>query len=222
MYEIMRIADRATIFRDGRHVITAPLSELTLSSIIQHIIGRESKGLTGIDRKSHIRDKVLLELKGISGRHKPRGLSFKLHVGEVLGIAGLLGSGRSAVARLLFGIDPVKDGELLVDGKLVSISTPAEAIAAGIALIPEDRLRQGAIVEHSVSDNLALSALGRISSRGWISARKQKNLASAKIDQLRIKTASAGVRRSHAFGRKPAEGGAGQVARHRSAHCDHG
>lgn len=191
MDEIMRIADRATIFRDGRHVITAPLSELTLSSIIQHIVGKESKGLTGIDRKTHIQDKVVLELKNVTGHHKPKDLSFKLHAGEVLGIAGLLGSGRSAIARLLFGIDPIRQGEVLVEGRPVLIHGPAEAIAMGIALIPEDRLRQGAIIEHNVSDNLTLSALDSISSRGWISARKQTDLASRKIDQLKIKTASA-------------------------------
>jgi ribose transport system ATP-binding protein len=191
MDEIMRIADRATIFRDGRHMITAPLSRLTLASIIQHIVGKESKGLTGIDRKTHIQDKVLLELKNVTGRHKPRNLSFKLHAGEVLGIAGLLGSGRSAIARLLFGVDPVREGEVVVEGKPVSIHEPAEAIAMGIALIPEDRLRQGAIIDHSVSDNLVLSALDIISSRGWISARKQTDLASTEIDKLKIKAASA-------------------------------
>ena len=190
MDEIMRIADRATILRDGRHVITAPLSELTLSSIIQHIVGRDSKGLTGITRTNTRQDQVLLELTNVSGEAKPRNLSLQLHAGEVLGIAGLLGSGRSAIARLLFGIDKVVSGEIRVDGARVQLNSPKDAIALGIALIPEDRLRQGVIIEHTVSDNLALSVFERISSGGWISSRKQSDLASEKIGGLKIKTAS--------------------------------
>lgn len=191
MDEIMRIADRATIFRDGRHVITAPVSELNLTSIIQHIVGRESKGLTGISRQSAKRERILLEMRNVSGRVKPANLSLKVHAGEVVGIAGLLGSGRSAVARLLFGIDPIVSGEILVGGEPVKIESPSDAIGLGIALIPEDRLRQGVVLEHSVSDNLAMSILSRISSKGWISAAKQSDLAQEKIEGLKIKTASA-------------------------------
>lgn len=193
MDEIMRIADRATIFRDGRHVITAPLVELTLTSIIQHIVGKSSKGLSGIERKSFKRPDVLLELIDVSGRNKPTNLSFRLHVGEVLGIAGLLGSGRSSIARLLFGIDPVSNGTIKIRGSATGLTNPETAIAKGIALIPEDRLRQGAIIEHSVSDNLALAILPRISTAGWISATRQKSLALEKIKQLMIKTSSPGA-----------------------------
>ncbi len=190
MDEIMRIADRATILRDGRHVITAPLADLTLTSIIQHIVGRDSKGLTGITRTNTRQEQVLLELTNVSGAAKPKNLSLQLHAGEVLGIAGLLGSGRSAIARLLFGIDKVVSGEIRVDGKPVALNSPTDAIALGIALIPEDRLRQGVIIEHTVSDNLALSVFERISSGGWISSRQQSDLADEKIGGLKIKTAS--------------------------------
>ena len=191
MDEIMKIADRATILRDGRHVITAPLSELTLDSIIEHIVGKQSRGLSGILREDTRRDNVLLELKNVSGLHKPQGLNLTVHAGEVVGIAGLLGSGRSAIARLLFGIDPKASGEILVAGEPVEIGGPAEAIAHGIALIPEDRLRQGVVLEHSVADNIALSVFDRISTRGWISKQKWSDLAAEKIKSLKVKTASA-------------------------------
>ena len=191
MDEIMRIADRATIFRDGKHVITAPLSELTLTSIIQHIVGKESKGLTGILRDNTKQDRVLLELRNVSGEFKPKQVSFKLHAGEVLGIAGLLGSGRSAIARALFGIDPIQSGEILIDGEAVSIHSPSGAIKRGMALIPEDRLRQGVVIEHSVADNIALAIFDRISGKGWISRKTQSDLAQEKIASLKIKTASA-------------------------------
>ncbi len=191
MDEIMKIADRATILRDGRHVITAPLSELTLDSIIEHIVGKQSRGLSGIQRHDTKRDEILLELKNVSGINKPQNLNVTVHAGEVVGIAGLLGSGRSAIARLLFGIDPKAGGEILIAGKPVDINEPAAAVAHGIALIPEDRLRQGVVLEHSVADNIALSVLGRISKRGWISKQKFGDLASEKIKSLKVKTASA-------------------------------
>ncbi len=191
MDEIMKIADRATILRDGRHVITAPLSELTLELIIEHIVGKQSRGLSGILREDTRRDDVLLELKNVSGVHKPRDLNLTVHAGEVVGIAGLLGSGRSAIARLLFGIDQKMSGDIVVAGKTVEINSPAVAIAHGIALIPEDRLRQGVVLEHSVADNISLSVFDRISKRGWISKQKWSDLAAEKIKSLKVKTASA-------------------------------
>jgi ribose transport system ATP-binding protein len=191
MDEIMKIADRATILRDGAHVITASLNELTLESIIEHIVGKQSRGLSGIQREDTKRDEVLLELRNVSGVHKPRDLNLTVHAGEVVGIAGLLGSGRSAIARLLFGIDPKISGDILVAGKPAHITNPATAIALGIALIPEDRLRQGVVLEHSVADNISLSVFDRISNRGWISQQKWSDLAAEKIKSLKVKTASA-------------------------------
>lgn len=191
MDEIMKIADRATILRDGRHVITAPLAKLTLESIIEHIVGKQSRGLSGIAREDTRRNDVLLQLKNVSGCHKPIDLNLTLHAGEVVGIAGLLGSGRSAIARLLFGIDAKMSGDIFVAGKSVEFKGPADAIAQGIALIPEDRLRQGVVLEHSVADNISLSVFDRISKRGWISNQKWGNLAAEKIKSLKVKTSSA-------------------------------
>jgi len=190
MDEIMRIADRATIFRDGRHVVTAPLSELTLESIIAHIVGQQSRGLAGIHREDTRQDRTLIELRNVSGPHKPIGVNLKVHAGEVVGVAGLLGSGRSAIARVLFGIDPKTEGEILVDGKPVALNAPRDAIGHGIALIPEDRLRQGVVLEHSVADNLCLSIFDRLSNMGWITAPKAKAVVDEKIAALKIKTAS--------------------------------
>ncbi len=191
MDEIMRIADRATIFRDGRHVLTAPLSELSLEKIIEVVVGGQSRGLSGIERENTKQDTVLLDLRHVSGLLKPIDASFKLHAGEVIGIAGLLGSGRSAIARLLFGLDQKKSGEILVDGKAVDITSPKQAIALGLALIPEDRLRQGVIIEHSVADNLALSVIDRISRWGFTRGKVFQGLTDKHISELKVKTASA-------------------------------
>jgi len=191
MDEIMRIADRATIFRDGKHVLTAPIKDLTLETIIENVVGRQSRGLSGITREDTRQDKVLVELRGVSGIHKPKDVNLKIHAGEVIGIAGLLGSGRSAIARLLFGIDRLASGQILLDGKPVRIKLPADAIGLGVALIPEDRLRQGVVLDHSVADNLALSIFDRISAWGFVKKKSFDDLAQKHISGLKVKTTSA-------------------------------
>lgn len=193
MDEIMRIADRASILRDGRHVVTAPLSELTLESIIEHIVGKPSQGFSGIARETARLGEPLLELRGLSGEHKPKNVDLTIRAGEVIGVAGLLGSGRSALARVLFGIDRAVAGEIRIGGQVVRINSPADAIAHGIALIPEDRLRQGVVIEHSVAANICLSVLDRLSRWTWVSKEKASELSNDKIGALKIKTASAKV-----------------------------
>ena len=188
MDEIGRIADRATILRDGRHIVTANMEDLTLDSIIEHIVGKQSKGLSGIDRTGARRGEPLLELQGLSGREKPRDVNLTLYAGEVVGVSGLLGSGRSALARVLFGIDPKVAGEVRIAGRPVNITRPQDAIAEGMALVPEDRLRQGVVALHSVKNNISMSVLDHISHRGWVSAAKSDDLARSNIEQLHIKT----------------------------------
>ena len=125
MDEIMRIADRATIMRDGRHAVTAPLSDLCLNKIIEHIIGHASHGLGDVERDEEPNGEALVELRSASGTSKPRNIDLVLNRGEVLGVAGLLGSGRSSLARLLFGVQP------LAPGKSSSRAPAQPEIAAG-------------------------------------------------------------------------------------------
>ena len=191
MDEIMRIADRATIFRDGRHVITAPMTELTIEAIIEHIVGKQSGGFSDISKETAELGEPLLELRGLSGAFKPKNVDLTIRAGEVVGIAGLLGSGRSALARVLFGIDPIVGGEIRIAGKAAKIGSPADAIAQGIALIPEDRLRQGVVIEHSVAANICLAVLDRLSRWTWVSRSEASALSEEKISSLKIKTASA-------------------------------
>ena len=190
MDEITRIADRATILRDGRHVITAPMSELTLEKIIEHIIGRRSRGFSDVARQSVARGAPLLELRGVSGPRKPDNIDLTVHAGEVVGVAGLLGSGRSALARVLFGIDPKRSGEIRVKGVAVDLSSPGEAIKHGLALVPEDRLRQGLVLEHSVEANASISIIERLSRWFFVSQAQANAKADSQIAALRIKTAS--------------------------------
>ncbi len=190
MDEITRIADRATILRDGRHVVTAPMSELTLDKIIEYIIGRRSRGFSDVKRLSASRGVPLLETRGLSGSRKPVSVDLTLYAGEVVGLAGLLGSGRSALARVLFGIDRRRAGEILIKGSPVEIMGPGDAIAKGMALVPEDRLRQGLILEHSVESNTSLSILDRLASWLFVSSARASAAADRQIEGLRIKTSS--------------------------------
>lgn len=190
MDEIARIADRATILRDGRNVITADLADLPIESMIEHIVGKRSRGLSDVVRDERELGDAQLEIKQVSGLHKPQDVTFTVHRGEVVGLAGLLGSGRSSLARVLAGIDPIASGEIRISGKRVNIRKPADAIKRGIVLVPEDRLREGVITEHSISDNLSLSGLDRVSKRTLVSARETRELAERQIADLKIKTAS--------------------------------
>jgi ribose transport system ATP-binding protein len=190
MDEIMRIADRATILRDGRHVITASLRALSLEAIIEHIVGRRSRGFSDVTRRSAEIGAPLLELKGLTGPRKPDRVDLTVRAGEVVGVAGLLGSGRSALARVLFGVDPRRSGEIRIKGVLVDINSPADAVAHGLALVPEDRLRQGLVLEHSVESNANLSILDRLSRWFFVSRSKAAATADRQIAALRIKTAS--------------------------------
>ena len=189
MDEIMRIADRATILRDGRHIVTAPVAELTLEKIVEYMVGRRA-GFSGLHSEDSSLGPVHLELRAVSGERKPTGVDLTARRGEVVGIAGLLGSGRSSLARVLCGIDPLVAGEIRIGGEPVRIANPQAAVAAGIALVPEDRIRQGVVAQHSVADNISLPALDQMSYAHWIKRHAVNALVDGQIERLRIKTSS--------------------------------
>lgn len=190
MDEIARIADRATILRDGRHVITAPMADLPVDVMIEHIVGKRSKGLSDVARGDVSRGEVLLELRDVTGPHKPENVSLTLHRGEVLGLAGLLGSGRSALARVIAGVEPAVAGDIRLRGQGVALRRPADAIAHGIALVPEARATQGIIPAQSVADNMVMAVIGRISRRGFVDRDKVRSITDGMIARLSVKTAS--------------------------------
>ena len=190
MDEIARIADRATILRDGQHVITAPMADLPIDVMIEHIVGKRSKGLADVVRGGTSQGEALLELQGVTGPHKPHNVSFTLHRGEVLGLAGLLGSGRSALARVISGIEPAIAGEIRIKGQQVQIRCPADAIAQGVALVPEARATQGIIPAHSVAENMVMAVLGRITKRGLMDQPRATAITDSMIKRLSVKTAS--------------------------------
>ena len=176
--------------RDGQYVLTAPLSELTLDAIISHIVGQEGRNLSMRQEGTAAAGEVILELRHASGSSKPIDVSLEVRRGEVVGVAGLLGSGRSSLARLVYGVTPLVSGEMLVKGKPVHLRKPSEAIDAGIALIPENRLTEGLVVTHSVASNMCLPVLDRLSRWSLVSSAKVAELVDRHIEWLRVKTDS--------------------------------
>ena len=156
--EIQEICDRLSVYRDGNYIGTRNTAEVDRNQIVSMVVGRELTSLFPKE-ETEIGDTVL-EVKNLTRYGKFHDVSFTLRRGEILGLAGLEGAGRSEVASSLFGIDPADEGEILIDGRKVNIKSPAEAVDSGIGMVTEDRLRQGIIAQLSVKDNMTLARLG--------------------------------------------------------------
>jgi len=152
---------------------------------------RSARGFADVKSSGEAGSETLIELRGVSGSAKPKDVDLAIRRGEVLGLAGLLGSGRSSLARLLFGMEPLASGEIRINGARVRIKSPSDAIAAGVALIPEDRHAQGLVAQHSVGENIILPVLDQISRYSWVSDADAAKVTAAQIAQLRIKAESA-------------------------------
>ncbi|HEV7825289.1 MAG TPA: sugar ABC transporter ATP-binding protein [Mycobacteriales bacterium] len=189
MEEVYRIADRITVLRDGRRVLTERLADLTPARIVEAIVGRRMEGRLEY-RERGTTGEPLLEVRGLHAGRRVRDVSFRVDAGEILGLAGLMGSGRTELARCLFGIDRLEAGEVLLRGRPVDVSSPRAAIEAGLALIPEDRRAQGLVLDHSVRDNLLLPLLGRIRRGPLLSDRRGRALAGALLDRFSVKAAN--------------------------------
>jgi len=190
MDEVYRIADRITILRDGRRLFTKELTEITPAEIVEGIVGKKMEGeLEYQERQGPADTRPLLQARDLRSGRRVRGVSFELYAGEIVGLAGLMGSGRTELARCLFGIDKLDGGELLVHGRPVDVSNPRAAMAAKLALIPEDRREQGLVLDHSVIDNLLLPLLDRVRRGPLIDDRGGRTLARQLIDRFAVKVA---------------------------------
>lgn len=186
--EIGRIADRITVLRDGASVGTFAASELQPQDIIRLMVGREMDRLFPTPTRTP--GPVLVEARNISSVVEGvREISFEIRAGEILGLSGLIGAGRTELARVLFGLSPSDSGSLHIDGREVRISSPQEAIAMGIGYVPEDRRRHGVIPEMAVAANITMASLLRIFPRSWIETSVETTSAEHWIRQLSIKTA---------------------------------
>lgn len=189
MDEIFRLCDAVTVLRDGRHVATQPLSASDEAGLIQMMIGRalETADVMALPARS---TEDLVRVDGLSSPGKFSDISFSLRPGEVLGLAGLVGAGRSEIAHALFGLDPAAVGKVRVAGLGVDIRTPGQAMALGLGLVPEDRKRQGLILDMSALGNTTLPVLDRLSRATFIRRGEERALAASFFDRLRVRTPS--------------------------------
>ena len=184
--EVKAICDRATILRDGAYVATVPVASTSIDEMIRLMVGRDLKDK--FPKVSVERGDELLRVEQLTRHGVLRDVSFSVRRGELVGIAGLVGSKRTETARAIFGADRLDSGRVFVRGKEVSIHAPHDAIAHGIALIPEDRKRQGIFPPLSVRENVVLSALERFSRNGMLDVRKERERAQAFVASLRVAT----------------------------------
>ncbi|MCL1944614.1 MAG: sugar ABC transporter ATP-binding protein [Firmicutes bacterium] len=187
--ELQHITDRITIMRDGEYVSTHNFEDVTIDEMVAKMVGREIT-----EKFPHIETEVgdvVLSVKGLNAGRLVRDISFELRQGEIVGIAGLMGAGRTELSRALVGIDPHSSGEVVLETRQITINKPKDAIKAGIVLVPEDRKRDGLAVRLSIRENLALANLDSITNKlGFVKPRAEKGLVKTSVEALRIKIAS--------------------------------
>jgi ribose transport system ATP-binding protein len=187
MEEILQIADRISVLRDGKVVGTVVKAETSLSEIVQMVVGKKlSSGITRPEISKGPEEIFAVDGLALDGVFSD--ISFKIRSGEILGIGGLVGSGRSEIAHCIFGVEKLTGGEIRVRGQRVKIRSPLDAIKNNIILIPEERKAQGLILNHSVMSNLSLAYLRVISKYQFINGRKRQQSAQQMVNRLRIKT----------------------------------
>ncbi len=187
--ELKHIVDRVTILRDGKYITSLDFKETSLPEIISYMVGREIK--EKFPRVECKRGKKILEIKNLNAGPMVRNINLDLYEGEIVGIAGLVGAGRTETTRAIFGVDQKQSGEIILDGKPVIINKPMDAIKAGIVLAPEDRRKDGLCIRLSIRENLTLPNLDRICSKfGVVNKNKEKKLVEEAIDNFQIKLAS--------------------------------
>jgi len=186
--EIFRVSDRVTVMRDGRTISTRPISGASHTDLVREMVGRELANVFPVRKPS--RDEVVLELKAVTRMPRVRGVSIKIRRGEIVGLSGLVGAGRTDLARLIFGADPIEQGEMIFAGEVLTRHQPHGAIRRGIGLLTEDRKSQGLLLNMTVRGNVTLANLARISRAGFVSRRKEKECIAPLVAGLRIKTPS--------------------------------
>ena len=187
--EIGIISDRITVMRDGEYIDTVPTKDVTTEQIIKMMVGREIYVTSEANSESS-KNEVVLEVKNLNRGRAIKDVSFKLRKGEILGFAGLMGAGRTEVARAIFGADPIDSGEIYVNGKKVNIKQPIDAVKHGIGYLSEDRKQFGLMLNLDVEQNTVIASLENYSKFGWINKNKTRMDTNKWIEALKIKTPS--------------------------------
>jgi ABC-type sugar transport system ATPase subunit len=185
--EVLRISDRISVLRDGHYVGTADKENATVTSVIEMMVGRQVLiQRVGLGSRT---DTALLQVENLSGE-RFQDVSFQLNRGEILGFAGLVGAGRSEVARAIFGADPIRTGKLLLDGKPVHFKLPTDAIKAGLAMVQEDRKVLSLFMDMSILYNVSMAKLPQMASGGFIRGKEETQTAESFVKKLSIKLSS--------------------------------
>lgn len=183
--ELRSIGDQVTVLRDGVTVHSGPLAGLNMDELIHHMVGREVSAI--YSREPGQRGAQLLQVRGLNRSPLLKDINFELHAGEITGMAGLIGAGRTELCRALFGIDRIDSGEITINGKTAPIRSPEEAVRAGLALIPEDRQRTGLATALPIAYNTTMAGLGQVSRYGFINLGAERGVTSEYMRKLRIK-----------------------------------
>ncbi|MBP8964290.1 MAG: sugar ABC transporter ATP-binding protein, partial [Flexilinea sp.] len=186
--ELNAITDRITIIRDGQHIITTDFKNLSADDIIRYMVGRELK--EKFPRIQMPVGKTIFEVKNLSAGKAVRDVSFTVREGEILGIAGLMGAGRTETVRAIFGADKKDSGQLILNGQEIRIDKPQEAIETGIFCVPEDRKRDGLCISMPVYQNATLPNMEKVTHRGIVNTKKEIMIAENMVKQLTIHTPS--------------------------------
>ena len=185
--EVFRLCDTVTVLRDGRHVATRPLHGFTTDTLVESMIGRPLDAYFP-GHLDHPTGRELLRVEGLSSPGRFRDIAFTLRAGEVLGIAGLVGAGRTELLQALFGLDPAASGRVWIGGKEGRPSSPREAMRLGMGLIPEDRKRHGLVLPMGARENITLPLLARLARLGWVRRGEERVLVDRYRQRLRIRT----------------------------------
>jgi ribose transport system ATP-binding protein len=188
MAEVYELADRLSVLRDGEYVGELQRPEFSAAKVIEMMVGRRLEDF--YEHTKHSAGRVVLEVKNMSDGDRVKSANFQLRQGEVLGLAGLVGAGRTELARLIFGADKRKSGEVHLDGKKLEINQPKDAIRAGIGYVPEDRKLQGVFLQMSSGENITMNILGRCATAGVLDFRKLTDRANVEVKAMRVRTAS--------------------------------
>ncbi len=184
--EIYDLADRVTVLRDGAHILTKPIGEVTQAELIRAMVGRDMSAL--FPKQTTTIGTVALEVRGLTRKGEFRDVSFQAHRGEILGFAGLVGAGRTEVARAIFGLEPLDAGEIVLDGQSVAIHTPADAMRHGIAYVPEDRYEHGLVRQFPIVTNVTMPIWRAVSNRlGIVNTRRERAIATDYFNRLQIR-----------------------------------
>ncbi|MEM7343736.1 MAG: sugar ABC transporter ATP-binding protein, partial [Chloroflexota bacterium] len=185
--EVLAVSDTISVLRDGQHIQTTPASEQTPESIVTAILGREMSLTFPVKQYPEAENSTIFSVRNLSKKGDLNGISFDIRAGEIVGLAGLVGSGRSALGLSIFGAQAVDSGTFEIDGNPVTVTTPTQAIRSGISFLPESRKTQGLLMNFNIAANVTLPHLGAVSKRNFVQKRQELAETAQLLQQMDVR-----------------------------------